>query len=118
MIDDLDQLPDDLFNRLRSRARNRCECCGLRNWMVGGRDRDGNFHPAQSLVEPSLPPVFPRPGQRGWCGKDGPQHFLTIVRIICEVVPVTIHNETSDADFKFWCQRCARAWLESERAAA
>src|SRR5688500_8711600 len=91
--------------RIQRRARNCCETCGVRNWALGGRDGDGNFHPAHPIGEASLRLEFPKPGERWWCGKGGPKHFLRIIRIVCTVAHLDHTPENcSDENLKFLCQ--------------
>jgi hypothetical protein len=93
--------------RIQVRAQNACEFCGVRNWALGGRDGDGNFLPAHPIGEASLRLVFPKTGDRGWCGKDGPQHFLRIIRIVCTVAHLDhVPENCSDENLRFLCQRC------------
>jgi len=108
--ENLDRYPSDwaeIRARIQQRAKNCCEFCGVRNWALGARDSDGNFHPAHPTGEESLKLVFPKPGERWWCGKGGPQHFLRIIRIVCTVAHLDHVPENCDeSNLKFLCQRC------------
>lgn len=93
--------------RIQLRACNRCEFCGVRNWALGGRTSDGTFHPAHAVGDDGLRLQWPTPGQPGWCGKTGPEHFLRIIRIVCTVAHLDhVPENCDDANLKFLCQRC------------
>lgn len=92
--------------RIRSRAGNRCEGCGVENHRLGGRLHDGTFLAAQPTGDNGLRLTWPRPGDDGWCGDVEPVR-LRIIRIVCTVAHVDC-DETNNADenLRFWCQRC------------
>lgn len=88
--------------RIRARAGNCCEECGVENHALGGRDEDGHWFYAQDddVV----------PGEYGFCtdltGQRG-ERDLRIIKIVCTVAHVDGKlNDHSDENLRFWCQRC------------
>ncbi len=108
--ENLDRYPPDwaeIRARIQRRSQNQCEFCGVKNWALGGRDRDGVFHPAHPTGENALQLTWPKAGGRGWCGKGGPLHFLRIIRIVCTTAHLDhIVENCSDENLRFLCQRC------------
>lgn len=90
--------------RIRNRAGNCCEECGVRNHALGGRDFQGVWRDALPAGEKLLRFEWPKPGDWSVC-KGG--SVLRILRIVCTVAHfdggLTDH---SDANLRFWCQRC------------
>ena len=81
--------------RIRERAGNKCEFCGVRNGALGGRDRKGIFHEALPLGEKMLRLEWPRPGTYAHCrGADWP---LRIIRIVLTTAHLN-HDETDCRD--------------------
>lgn len=92
--------------RVRSRAGNRCEKCGVDNHALGGRLRSGKFLKAQPKGDNGLRLVWPTPGEEWWCGEDEPI-MLRIIKIVCTVAHVDNHlTDHSDDNLRFWCQQC------------
>lgn len=95
--------------RIRARAGDCCEQCGVRNHSLGGRLRSGEFLPAQpkGTTHRSASGLdWPRPGEEWWCGTEQP-HMLRVVRIVCTVAHIDGKlDDHSDANLAFWCQRC------------
>lgn len=107
----------EIREQIRMRALNRCEFCGVKNFALGGRDSDGNFHRAHPVGEASLRLEFPKPGERWWCGDAGPQHFLRVIRIVCTVAHLDHTPENcDDANLRFLCQRCHLAYDRKHHA--
>jgi len=92
--------------RIRRRADDCCEECGVKNHALGGRLRDGTFLKARPTGDNGLRLTWPREGEWAWCGdKDAIQ--LRIIRIVCTVAHVDGKLEDhSDDNLRFWCQRC------------
>lgn len=89
--------------RIRARAGNRCEECGVANHALGGRLRDGTFIKADPTGDDGLRLQWPAPGSWAWCS--GTQ--LRIVRIVCTVAHLDGRlDDHSDDNLRFWCQRC------------
>jgi hypothetical protein len=92
--------------RIRRRAGNCCEACGVENHALGGRLRDGTFLEARPTGDNGLRLTWPREGEWAWCGGEAPV-LLRIIRIVCTVAhadgKLTDH---SDENLRFWCQRC------------
>lgn len=90
--------------RIQKRAGNCCEECGVENYALGGRRIDGTFHKALPVGEKLLRLEWPRPGDWSLC-QGGVT--LRIIKVICTVAhfdgKLTDH---SDANLRFWCQRC------------
>lgn len=93
--------------RIRARAGNVCEQCGVKNHALGGRRSDGRFLEARPLGDNGLRLVWPQPGTDAWCGADDAAQLLRIIRIVCTVAHVD-HDESNNGDenLAFWCQRC------------
>ena len=41
----------DLRKQVLERAKNRCEHCGVKNYKIGYRDKQGNFHKLRKCIE-------------------------------------------------------------------
>ena len=94
----------EISQRIRARADNRCEFCGVANYALGGR-RDGKFHAALPLGDNGLRLIWPRPGTFAHCeGVDWP---LRIIKIVLTVAHLD-HDETSadEANLRALCQKC------------
>lgn len=93
--------------RIRARAENCCEECGVKNYALGGRSKDGRFIPAVPVGEKLLALEWPRPGEYSWCTDGIFAGQLRIVRIVCTVAHVDQGlTDHSDENLRFWCQRC------------
>lgn len=95
--------------RIRARAGNCCEGCGVDNHALGGRLRNGEFLKAQPKGTTHRTPSgidWPREGEDWWCGAEQP-HMLKIIRIVCTVAHVDGKlDDHGDDNLRFWCQRC------------
>ena len=90
-----------ISRRIRDRAGQRCEECGVPNYELGGRDEDGKWHKAR-IVDCSR--RLPDPGTWSWC-EGGLK--LRIVRIVLTVAHLDHQPENCDDDnLKAMCQRC------------
>lgn len=93
--------------RIKNRAGNRCEECGVDNHALGGRLRDGTFLKARPLGEKLTRLEWPKPGEWSWCGDINSGAQLRIIRIVCTVAHVDGRlDDHSDDNLRFWCQRC------------
>lgn len=110
----------EIRERVRARAGNRCEKCGVENHSLGGRLNSGKFLKAQPKGDNGLRLVWPKPGEEWWCG-DGEPIKLRIIKIVCTVAHFDNHlTDHSDDNLRFWCQQChlrhdARQHAESAR---
>lgn len=98
--------------RIRQRADNRCQDCGVKNYRLGGRDPKGDWHDASRLG--TCPKPFPDPGVYSWC-KGWPEQ-LRIVRIVLTVAHLDHQPENcADENLKALCQRCHNRYDMAER---
>lgn len=99
-----------ISQRIRERAGNRCEFCGVQNYALGGRRKsDGAWMPAHPVGERMLSLVWPRPGDVWWCGDVETQGKarLKIVKIVLTVAHLDHQPENcADENLKALCQRC------------
>ena len=95
---------DAISRRVRDRAGNKCEFCGVANYALGGR-HNGKFYDANPLGEKALRLEWPKPGEHWWCVGHGDK--LRIIRIVLTVAHLN-HDETDcrDENLKALCQRC------------
>jgi len=88
--------------RIRKRAGDCCEGCGVRNHALGGRDANGRWYDAQDDDA--------TPGEYGFCTDltgEGGEADLRIIKIVCTVAHVDGKlDDHSDENLRFWCQRC------------
>jgi len=96
-----DLYPDDWPNireRIRKRAGDRCEWCGVENHAVGWRDDSGRF----------------RPGEH--CDDEG--RLLKSIKIVCTTAHLN-HDPTDcrDENLAFLCQQCHNRYDAPVRAA-
>lgn len=90
--------------RIRARAGNRCEECGVENHALGGRGANGVFHKALPVGEKLLRLEWPKPGDTSMC-EGGVMR--RIIRIVCTIAHVDGKlDDHSDDNLRFWCQRC------------
>lgn len=91
--------------RIRARANQRCEACGVPNYELGGRDPSGTWHKALPQGEKLLGLDWPHPGFKAWC--EGWPERLRVVKIILTVAHLNHQPEDCrDENLKAWCQRC------------
>lgn len=91
--------------RVRARADNRCEECGVENHELGGRAPNGEWCKALPQGENLLGLKWPIPGFKAWC--EGYPEKLRIVRIILTVAHLNHQPEDCrDENLRAWCQRC------------
>jgi hypothetical protein len=98
----------EIRERIRARAENRCEKCGVENHALGGRLRSsGKFLPALPKGDNGLRLVWPKPGEEWWCGDEAEPIRLRIIKIVCTVAHFDNHlTNHSDDNLRFWCQQC------------
>lgn len=105
-----DRYPADwpqIVARIRLRAGNRCEQCGVENHALGGRLRDGTWLPAEPTEERMLRLVWPKPGEYGWCSANGRRAYLRIIRIVCTTAHLDhVPEHVSESNLRYLCQRC------------
>jgi hypothetical protein len=98
-----------ISQRIRERANGCCEFCGIKNYSLGGRTKDGKWLAARPLGEKGLHLEWPQPGELAWCGNgetEG-QARLKIVRIVLTVAHLDHTPENcADENLKALCQRC------------
>lgn len=91
--------------RILDRAKNCCEFCGVKNYEIGGRDRRGLWHKAQSKGEKLLRTEWPAAGEQWWCHDSNEK--LRIVRIVLTIAHLNhIPEHCDDDNLKALCQRC------------
>jgi hypothetical protein len=100
----------EIVDLVRRRSGNRCEgspafpACRVHNGALGGRSRDGAWHPAYPLGEKLLRLEWPKPGDIAMC-HDGV--LLRIIRIVLTTAHLDHVPEHCDLDnLRHWCQRC------------
>lgn len=112
-----DRYPKDwpaISRRVRDRAGNKCEDCGVPNYEYGGRAPDGSWHKSRPLGEKLLKLEWPQPGDVAMCM--GWPEPLRIVRIILTVAHLNhTPEDCSDENLKAWCQRCHNRYDAAER---
>lgn len=106
----------EIRQRILARAGNACEQCGVENHALGGRDRDGTWHPALPLGEKLLRLEWPKPGTEAWCGHDmgiigGKRRIigdrLRIIRIVLTIAHLDHTPENcEESNLRALCQRC------------
>jgi len=104
--------------RIRARADNRCEVCGVANHAVGGRDPLGRFFPAIPLNHDGLYVRWPDAGTGAWCCDGRDVVRLRIIRIVCTVAHLNHRPEDCrDENLRFMCQRCHLRYDNQRRRA-
>jgi 5-methylcytosine-specific restriction endonuclease McrA len=99
------------WNEIRAailkRADHKCEQCGVPNYALGGRTREGAWLQAMPLGEKLLRLEWPRPGTEAWCGEGKSAKKLRIIRIVLTIAHLDHVPENCDPDnLRAWCQRC------------
>lgn len=95
--------------RIRKRAGHKCEFCGLANYSLGARNKDGVWLPARPLGEKLTALEWPKPGEIAWCGngKTEGRARLKVVKIVLTVAHLDHTPENcADDNLKALCQRC------------
>lgn len=98
-----------ISQRIRERAGNCCEFCGLKNYSLGGRTKHGGWLAAQPKGEKLTRLEWPEPGEYWWCGNGETEGRarLKIVRIVLTVAHLDHTPENvGDENLKALCQRC------------
>jgi hypothetical protein len=88
-------------DQISPQAIKRCALCQEKNGALGGRTKDGRFHPAYVVDVTAI-------GRLAWCGRNGPEHLLRVFRLVC--APVEVDGERVPL-----CQRCREAVSEQQR---
>lgn len=105
-----------ISRRIRfERSGNRCEECGVPNYEIGGRTKDGQWHKARVT---GCDRKLPECGTWDWC--DGPHGVqkLRIVRIVLTVAHLDHTPENcAEENLKAWCQRCHNLYDAAMRRA-
>jgi hypothetical protein len=92
---------DTTVDQISPLAIKQCALCQQKNGALGGRTKDGRFHPAYTHDASQI-------GRLAWCGRNGPEHLLRVVRIVCTRVEV-------DGERLPLCQRCARDAIREQQ---
>lgn len=88
--------------RIRARAGNRCENCGVPNRAMIYRDRNG-WHEVGTPGRGYLQPVV----SEEWATAQG----FDLVRIVCTTAHLDhVPEHCEDDNLRFWCQRCHLAY--------
>lgn len=105
--------------RIRRRAGNKCEECGVPNHQLGGRDEKGDWWKAKPTGANSTHLTWPLPGHDGWCEREGHEpRRLRIVRIVLTVAHLDHTPENcADDNLRAWCQRCHNRYDAAMRRA-
>lgn len=104
----------EIRERIRARAGNRCEECGVENHALGGRGADGVFRKALPVGEKLLRLEWPKPGDTSAC--EGGV-IRRIIKIVCTVAHVDGKlDDHSDENLRFLCQRCHNRMDAKSRA--
>lgn len=105
-----DRYPKDwpeISAAIRTRAGNRCEWCGVPNYELGGRTRDGTWLKAQPTGDNGLRLTWPQPGDDAYCGTNEHGCVLRVVRIVLTVAHLNHKPEDCRPEnLRALCQRC------------
>lgn len=105
-----------ISQRIRDRAWNLCEECGVENHALGGRDDDGTFLPALPLGDNGLRLTWPKPGEFALCAKGHRKAWCRIIRIVLTVAHLNHQPEDCRTEnLRAWCQRCHNRYDAAER---
>ena len=104
-----------ISRRIRERADNRCEWCGVENGALGGRTPDGTFCKALPIGGSACGClVWPKPGE--WWPCEGWGHPLRIIRIVLTVAHLDHMPENcDDENLAALCQRCHNRYDAAHR---
>ena len=112
-----DRYPKDwpqISTRIRARAGNKCEDCGVPNYELGGRDPKGGWRKALPTGDNGLKLTWPEPGTYAAC--ENWLNPLRIVKIVLTVAHLDHQPENcADENLKAWCQRCHNRYDAAER---
>lgn len=117
-----DRYPKDwhmISQRIRNRAGQKCEECGVPNYQLGGRDENGNWWRALPTGDNGMHLTWPNPGDEYWCRREGYEdQRLRIVKIILTVAHLDHQPENcADENLKALCQRCNNRYDAAMRRA-
>jgi hypothetical protein len=104
----------EISKRIRERAGNKCEECGVSNYEYGGRDPFGGWHKSLPRGEVLLRTDWPQPGEYAWCS--GWPEKLRIIRIVLTTAHLDHKPENcDDYNLKSLCQKCHNNYDAAER---
>jgi len=92
----------EIRERIRARAGDKCEECGVKNHAIGARDEDGGWWDKEAIgsLHEMLFDEFPK-----------------MIMIVCTVAHLDHNPENcEDENLRFWCQRCHNRYDAPHRA--
>lgn len=99
--------------RIRERAGDRCECCGLENGAIGARLPDGGFLELDGWRPGDVLEVAAIDLDGDWRELE-----LKVFRLVCTLAHVDGELvDHSDGNLRFWCQQCHNRHDARRRAA-
>jgi hypothetical protein len=108
----------DISRRIRERAGNRCEECGVENHALGGRLANGGFMIALPRGERGLRLEWPVEGEWAWCSNGARREWLRIIRIVLTTAHLDHQPENcADENLRALCQRCHNRYDAKHRVA-
>lgn len=98
----------EISHRIRfDRAKGKCEKCGVPNYELGGRDKNGRWHKVWATEESLAGLRWPKPGEEWWCGTKENSRLLRIVRIVLTVAHLdNVPENCTDENLLALCQSC------------
>lgn len=82
--------------KVKERAGNKCEGCGVANHAVGARDKRGDWHNQDEIDHMNSDVGYSMFGE-----------YPKIIRIVCTTAHLDHNPGNNDlANLKFWCQAC------------
>lgn len=99
----------------RAKAGNKCQDCGLKNGLLGGRDKGGRWHDAHPTGTDGMRLTWPRPGEHAWCAGDVRLKIVRIVLTVGHKDHCPEHNDPKN--HRVWCQQCHLRYDAKHKAA-
>jgi len=93
----------EIRERIRARAGDKCEKCAVPNGALIYRDSDGEWHQVGEDGK-----TYPQPlMSEKWAEAQG----FKVIRVVCTTAHLDHTPENcADANLRFWCQKCHLAY--------
>jgi hypothetical protein len=95
----------EIREKIRQRANNKCEWCGIHNHSIGARDKNNQWHTEQEIDNMNSDVGFDLFGD-----------YPNIIKIVCTTAHLDHTPENcDDSNLAFLCQKCHNNYDKGHR---